>query len=209
LANRYYKTSQKQQILLAAKEEYALHGFSGTRMQAIANRAGLPKANIHYHFKNKQGLYLAVLDQIIDTWNQPFEWVSTDDDPAVALDNFIRTKVQQSYDDPAASRLFASEIIQGAPHLQEYLRNRMRPWVKARAVVIESWISAGKMRDTDPYQLIFMIWASTQHYADFQAQVLAILNKAEFDMDLQQETASFISGIILRGCGLSVKEQTP
>jgi len=65
------------------------------------------------------------------------------------------------------------------------------------------------MRETDPYQLIFMIWASTQHYADFQAQVLAILNKAEFDSDLLQETASFISGMILRGCGLSVKDNKP
>ena len=209
MANRHNRTIQKQQILTAAKQEYALHGFSGTRMQAIADRAGMPKANIHYHFKSKQGLYLAVLDQIIDTWNQPFEWVSADDDPAEALDNFIRNKVQQSYNDPAASRLFASEIIQGAPHLQEYLRHRMRPWVKARVAVIENWIKAGKMRETDPYQLIFMIWASTQHYADFQAQVLAILNKAEFDSDLLQETASFISGMILRGCGLSVKDNKP
>jgi TetR/AcrR family transcriptional regulator len=209
MANSYNRTAQKQQILAAAKEEYALHGYSGTRMQAIADRAGLPKANIHYHFKNKQRLYLAVLDQIIDNWNQPFENVSADDDPAEALDIFIRTKVQQSYDDPAASKLFASEIIQGAPHLQDYLRTQMRPWVKARAGVIESWIKAGKMQDTDPYQLIFMIWASTQHYADFQTQVLAILNKAEFDADLLDETASFISHMILKGCGLSIKEKAP
>ena len=59
-------------ILLAAQEEFATHGLKGARMQAIADRAGLPKANVHYYFKNKVSLYLAVLNNIIATWDDVF-----------------------------------------------------------------------------------------------------------------------------------------
>jgi TetR/AcrR family transcriptional regulator len=189
-------------ILLAAQEEFATHGLKGARMQAIADRAGLPKANVHYYFKNKVSLYLAVLDNIIATWDDFFNDVSVDDDPAIALDTFIRAKVRLSFENPTASRLFANEILQGAPYLSDYMSEVLRPWVSNRANVIEEWMNAGKMTATDPVLLIFMIWATTQHYADFQAQVLGILGRKEYDDDLIKQVSDFTSQTILRGCGL-------
>lgn len=189
-------------ILLAAQEEFATHGLKGARMQAIADRAGLPKANVHYYFKNKVSLYLAVLDNIIATWDDFFNDVSVDDDPAIALDTFIRAKVRLSFENPTASRLFANEILQGAPYLSDYMSEVLRPWVNNRANVIHEWMNAGKMIATDPVLLIFMIWATTQHYADFQAQVLGILGRKEYDDDLISQVSDFTSQTILRGCGL-------
>jgi TetR/AcrR family transcriptional regulator len=191
-------------ILHAAQEEFAAHGFKGARMQAIADRAHLPKANVHYYFNNKKALYLAVLNNIITSWNVFFNDVSVEDDPATALDLFIRQKIRMSFNEPSASRLFASEIIQGAPYLSDYLRNVMRPWVRDRANIIQAWIDAGKMPPTDPVQLIFMIWATTQHYADFQAQVLIILNHADYEDHMIEHIADFLSRTILTGCGLKL-----
>ena len=189
-------------ILLAAQEEFAAHGLKGARMQAIADRAGLPKANVHYYFQNKASLYLAVLDNIIARWDDFFNDVSADDDPAVALDTFIREKVRLSFENPTAARPFANEILRGAPHLSDYMSEVLRPWVNDRAKVIHEWMEAGKMTASDPVLLIFMIWATTQHYADFQAQVLGILDRKEYDEGLITQISDFVSQTILRGCGL-------
>lgn len=190
-------------ILAAAQEEFALHGFNGARMQKIADRAGLPKANIHYYFNNKASLYLAVLNNIMASWNNFFNDVTIKDDPAVALDTFIRQKVRLSFEDPTASRLFANEIIQGAPYLSDYLRDVMRPWVNDRAEIIQGWIDTGRMAPTDPVLLIFMIWATTQHYADFQVQVLSVMEQQYYQEVLIKRVSDFISHTILTGCGLS------
>ena len=190
-------------ILQAAEQEFAMHGLNGARMQAIADRAGLPKANVHYYFKNKSSLYLAVLNNIIASWNDFFNDVDIKDDPALALDTFIRQKIKLSIEQPAASRLFANEIIQGAPHLSEYLSQVMRPWVEDRAAIIQGWMDAGKMNQADPVLLIFMIWAATQHYADFQVQVLSILDQPAYDDALINRIGDFTSHTILTGLGLN------
>ncbi|MBO6657121.1 MAG: TetR family transcriptional regulator C-terminal domain-containing protein [Pseudomonadales bacterium] len=195
--DKHYST-----ILRAAQEEFAVHGFKGARMQAIADRAGLPKANVHYYFKNKNSLYLAVLDNILNSWNDFFNDVSVKDDPALSLDTFIRQKVRISFEDPSASKLFANEIIQGAPYLSGYLQDVMKPWVTERAEIIQGWIDAGKMPETDPVLLIFMIWATTQHYADFQVQVQSILETTDYDEEQINRIADFVSSTILKGCGL-------
>lgn len=199
--------SIKAHILVAAKAEFAQYGFEGARMQRVADRAGLPKPNIHYHFKSKQQLYLAVLERIIESWNLAFDQVSETSDPAEALEAFIRQKLKQAQQDPTASRLFANEMIQGAPNLKHYLNTSMRSWVQDRALVIKQWIRAGKIRDVDPERLIFLIWSATQHYADFQVQALCLLNRAEFDDNVLTETADFLVTFILQGCGLATRDR--
>lgn len=190
-------------ILQAAQDEFVLHGYKGTSMQSIADRAGLPKANIHYYFKNKANLYRAVLENILTTWNQVLADMNEDSDPADVLRKFIRSKMQLSYTNPNGSKIFAMEIIQGAPHLKEYISKDMRAWVKEKTTVIESWIQQGKMRAVDPTHLIFMIWATTQHYADFNTQVLEITNRREYDDEEIDRITGFLTDIILTGLGLS------
>ena len=192
-----------QTILKAAEEEFALSGYAGASTQKIADRAGLAKANVHYYFSSKEKLYLAVLDNIIHLWNDYFDEIKVEDDPAEVLDNFIRKKVALAYSHPRASKLFATEIIQGAPHLGDYIRTEMRQWVRRKASVIDEWIAQGRMKQVDSTQLIFLIWSSTQHYADFDTQVLTIMNRAEYEPEMIGGIADFLSQMILSGCGLT------
>lgn len=211
MTTKKYKTGKirernSEQILIAAEQEFVLHGYKGTSMQSIADRAQLPKANIHYYFKNKSNLYRAVLENITETWNEALEDMSPDMDPAIVLSRFIEAKVQLSYTNPNGSKIFAMEIIQGAPHVKDHVSSDQRLWVKEKADVIQSWIDQGKMRPVDPTHLIFLIWSSTQHYADFNTQVLEIMNRREYDEQEIAKISHFLKDMILTGCGLKVPE---
>ncbi len=211
MTTKKYKTGKirernSEQILIAAEQEFVLHGYKGTSMQSIADRAQLPKANIHYYFKNKANLYRAVLENITNTWNEALEDMSADMDPAIVLARFIEAKVQLSYTNPNGSKIFAMEIIQGAPHVKDNVSSEQRQWVKEKAAVIQSWIDQGKMRPVDPVHLIFLIWSSTQHYADFNTQVLEIMNRREYDEQEIARISHFLKDMILTGCGLKVPE---
>ena len=197
------RTRNSQQILQAAQEEFVLHGFKGTSMQSIADRAQLPKANIHYYFKNKANLYKVVLEEIMGAWNQVLADMTSQSDPAEVLTRFIRAKMQLSYTNPNGSKIFAMEIIQGAPHLKEYISKDMRHWVREKSNVISSWIDQGKMRKVEPSYLIFMIWASTQHYADFNTQVLEVMNRREYDDEEIENITQFLTDMILKGLDLA------
>ena len=192
-----------QAILQAAEAEFVRHGYRGASVQAIADRAGLPKANVQYYFQRKSYLYLSVLNRIVELWNRQFDQIRIDDDPAEALDGFIRTKVRLAFEQPQASKLFAMEIIAGAPHLDGFIASDMRDWLEARERVIQSWIDQGRMAPVDPRLLIFLIWSSTQHYGDFDAQVLRLLDRPSYDEATQARVADFLSQHILRGCGLT------
>lgn len=208
MSTQKYKTGairerNNENILAAAEQEFVLHGFKGTSMQAIADRAGVPKANIHYYFKSKGNLYRALLENILTTWNEVLSDINADSDPAHILSLFIRTKIRLSYTHPNASKIFAMEIIQGAPYLKDYISGAMRLWVREKTQVIQSWINAGKIRAVDPTHLIFMIWSSTQHYADFETQVLEVTNKRQYEEEDILRIGDFLEDMILRGCGLT------
>ncbi|MGO1502021.1 MAG: TetR/AcrR family transcriptional regulator [Marinobacter sp.] len=196
----------REQILAAAEKEFAHNGFGATTVQKIADRAGLPKSNVLYYFSNKKRMYYALMDDIMGRWNNVFSKVTPEDDPATTLAGFIHVKMEMSRTHPLASRLFAMEIIQGAPVLKEYLATTMKDWVRERATVIQQWIDTGRMGNVDPVQLILLIWSSTQHYADFQVQILAIEDKGTYTKKDFEHAAEFLTQVILRGCGLEVPE---
>ncbi len=198
------RVQNMRKIIRAAELEFVRHGYKGTSMQAIADRAELPKANIHYYFKSKAKLYNCVLENITQLWNATLADLSEDDDPATVLKRYIRTKVELSMTYPEASKIYAMEVIQGAPHLQEQLRKHTRQWMRERVKIMESWIAQGKMKPVNPTHLIFLIWSSTQHYADFDTQVLNITNQREYEQDDIEAITKFLCDVILSGCDLAV-----
>ncbi|KZZ75465.1 TetR family transcriptional regulator [Oleiphilus sp. HI0130] len=197
------REQNRKNILAAAEDSFVKNGFKGTSMQSIADAAELPKANVLYYFKSKQALYLAVLDEIIRRWDESIDDMSEGDDPAEVLGNYIHAKVDLAIQYPNASKIFALEIIQGAPNLQDHLRSNLRAWVRDKSKIIQSWIDQGKMNAVDPEHLIFMIWSTTQHYADFDTQILTVTNKLEYDELDVQRIKDLLCTIILGGCGLS------
>lgn len=196
-----------QKILDAAENEFVKHGYKGTTIQSISDTAGLPKSNIHYYFSNKAKLYNELLMNIVLRWNENFTNVTADDDPTEILELYIRTKIKQALLYPNASKIYATEIIQGAPHMNEFLRADTRKWLKTNCKIIESWIVQGKMNKVDPEQLFFLIWSSTQHYADFEAQISTISDKDNYKIDDIDHISQFLCHMILSGCGLTPKHK--
>lgn len=167
--------ANEARILDAGLDVFSTYGFRGATVDQIAARAGMTKPNLLYYFRRKEGIYLAVLRRTLEEWLQPLEHLSAEGDPAAEISAYIDRKLELSRESPAASRLFAMEIMQGAPVLKSVLTGRLKKLVDEKAAVIRSWTKAGKLAPVDPYHLIFMIWATTQHYADFEVQIRALL----------------------------------
>jgi len=196
------RVKSEQNILKAAQEEFIIHGYKGASVQSIADRAQLPKANVLYYFKNKENIYHAVLELTLDMWDQGIGDITFDDGPKRAIEKIIAAKVKMSFENPNASKIYAMEIIQGAQHLKEFARTYLRKWVREKSKIFQVWIDNGEMADVNPVNLIFLIWSSTQHYADFETQILTIMNRADYEEDDVQQVTNFLSDIILRGCKL-------
>lgn len=196
------RKKNKALILNAAKTEFVTYGFKGASIKRIAERAEIPRANIHYYFEDKTDLYQQLLTEIIDTWNNNYDTFNEKDDPKEALTAYIQSKVMYSRNEPEASRIFASEIIHGAPVLEEYLSGEFKAWVNDKVAVINAWIEAGKIDAINPYHLLFLIWGSTQHYADFNVQVLAAVGKRKLTKADYQEIADSVTQFVLKACGI-------
>jgi TetR/AcrR family transcriptional regulator len=202
------RKKNKALILNAAKKEFVTFGFEGASIKRIAERANIPRANIHYYFANKMELYQELLSNIVSIWNAKFDSLNMDDDPKTVLSAYIRSKVMYSRDDPDASRIFASEIIHGAPVLNDYLSTDFKVWVQTKVDVIQYWIKQQLIDDINPYHLLFLIWGATQHYADFNVQVLAAMDKAEMDEQSFDAVVNSITTIVLKGCGVKTTKHT-
>jgi len=197
------RAKSQVKILAAARTEFVLQGYRGATVQSIADRAELPKANILYYFKNKENIYHAVLEHTLQMWDEGIGDIEVDEGPKVAIEKFIEAKVRMSFNHPEASKIYAMEIIQGAQHLKDYARTYQRKWVREKAKLFQQWIDNGEMANVDPVHLIFLIWSATQHYADFDTQILTIMNRADFEEADVEQVISFLNDIILRGCGLA------
>lgn len=189
-------------ILAAAERVFAGAGFGGATMAAMAEASGLPKANLHYYFGSKLALYRAVLARILEDWLVPTEGITPQADPRLAIETYIRSKMDLSVQRPHASKVFANELLHGAPVLKSLLSCELRELVQTKAAVIDSWIAAGRMAPVDSVHLFFTIWAATQTYADFDVQVSAVLGVAELTAPDHARATEHVVSLILRGCGL-------
>jgi TetR/AcrR family transcriptional regulator len=189
----------ERRILAAAESVFADTGYAGATTGEIARRASLPKPNLHYYFKTKEELYQRVLTDIIDDWLGSADQIVPGAEPDVALRAYIRGKIELARAKPLASRVFANEIIHGAPHLKPFLETKLRDWVETKTAVIRGWIAAGKIKPVDPYHLFFVIWAATQTYADFEAQICAVLRRDQLGAADYDLAAAQLGGLILDG----------
>ncbi len=164
-------------ILDAGLEVFSTHGFRGATLDAIAQAAGLSKPNVLYYFASKDAIYQALLARLLENWLDPLRALDPDGDPCAELMGYMHRKLAMSRDYPRESRLFANEILAGAPQIGGVLRGNLRRLVDERAGVIAGWAAAGRIAPVDPHHLIFSIWALTQHYADFAVQVQAVLGE--------------------------------
>ncbi|MEH6523433.1 TetR family transcriptional regulator C-terminal domain-containing protein [Sulfitobacter sp.] len=163
-------------ILDAALDVFSRDGYGGSTLDAIANGAGLSKPNLLYYFDGKKEIYVTLLSQLLETWLDPLIELDPEGDPVEELLSYVRHKLDMALEMPAESKLFAGEMLQGAPRMADHLNNELKPLFDRKCQIIQDWIDAGRLAPVDPPHLIFSIWSSTQHYADFGAQVAALLD---------------------------------
>ena len=188
-------------ILEAAERVFAEAGFGGATMQLIADMAGLPKANLHYYFPTKEALYRRVVQNIFEIWLDAASSFDGAAGPVEGIGAYVRAKMDISRRHPHGSKVWAAEVMHGAPVIQDYLETTLRAWTEGRMAVIQRWIDEGKMAPIDPRHLLYMLWATTQHYADFGHQI-ETLNGGEALSDRQwREATESVTQIILRGIG--------
>ena len=189
-------------ILEAALDVFSQHGFRGATLDQIAKAAGLSKPNVLYYFPSKEAIHGALLAGLMDTWLEPLRALNDEGDPVEELLDYVERMLEMSRDMPRESRLFAGEVLQGAPRFGAFVAGPLKELVDEKAALIQDWVDAGRIAPVDPYHLIFSIWASTQHYADFDTQVRAILQPTG---EKKKENARvFLRGMyagLLRGTG--------
>lgn len=191
-----------EKILVCAEKVFAEKGYGSTSMGDIAEEAGLPRSNLHYYFSTKDELYRAVLLDLLDVWKQDALCFEMFDDPRVVLSSYIRAKMNHSRSRPHGSKVWANEIIHGAPMLGETLDDSLYSWAKMKEAKIRQWVEDQRILPVEPSSLLYMIWASTQHYADFSHQV-KVLNDHQALSEMQFEKAvQTVTSVILRGIGL-------
>lgn len=168
-------------ILEAALEVFAAQGFRGATLDQIAEVAGLSKPNLLYYFPSKEAIHLDLLTGLLDLWLGPLRALDPAGEPVAEILAYVRRKLEMSRDYPRESRLFANEVLAGAPRLAAVIAGELGALVEEKAAVIRAWAAAGRIRPVHPKHLIFSIWALTQHYADFDVQVRLVLGPAEPD----------------------------
>ncbi|RWO56505.1 TetR family transcriptional regulator C-terminal domain-containing protein [Mesorhizobium sp.] len=190
---------KRELILEAALEVFSTSGFRGSTIDQIAEAAGMSKPNLLYYFRRKEDIHETLMQRLLDTWLAPLRELDDIGDPLTELRSYIRRKLEMARDFPKESRLFANEILQGAPRIMPMLEGELKTLVDEKAAVIKGWMRAGKIAPTDPWHLIFSIWATTQHYADFDVQVRAVLGPDRGGDGRFEDAASFLEQLFIDG----------
>ena len=165
----------RRKVLDAALDVFSAQGFRGATLDQIAEVAGLSKPNLLYYFPSKEAIHHCLLTELMEVWLAPLHRLDPAGEPMAEILGYVRRKIEMSRDMPRESRLFANEVLQGAPRIGEGLAGELKALVDEKAAVIARWMAEGRIAPCDPHHLIFSIWALTQHYADFDVQVRAVL----------------------------------
>ena len=197
-------------ILGEAVRQFAECGYEGTSIATVAERAGLSKQNLMYYFPTKQALYQRVLDNVLDDWLARMATLADPGkEPGDVLRAYVRAKLQYSREQPLASRVYAMEVISGAKLYADQIRRRVIPLLRADIAVFERWIAEGKIAPVNATHLLFSIWAMTQTYADFSAQMTLVLDRDPLQQSDFDDAERLITGMVLAAVGLQDKPCQP
>ena len=185
-------------IVAEAVRVFAECGYEGASIAAVAENAGLSKQNLMYYFPTKQALYQRVLDDVLDEWLDRMDNLADPaQDPRDVLRAYIQAKLRFSREQPWASRVYAMEVISGAQLYGEQIQARVVPLLRKDIDVFERWISEGKIAAINATHLLFAIWAMTQSYADFSAQMALVLNRKNLTRKDFDDAEKMITDMVL------------
>ncbi|MEL6784505.1 MAG: TetR family transcriptional regulator C-terminal domain-containing protein [Pseudomonadota bacterium] len=192
------RVDKEEHILDCALNVFAAHGFRGSTLDQIAQEAGLSKPNLLYYFKGKEDIHRRLLSRLLENWLAPLHQLDPAGDPLAEIRGYIQRKLEMARDYPRESRLFANEMLRGAPHVSEELQD-LRGLVDEKSAILKGWMDEGRMARVDPKHLIFSIWATTQHYADFDVQVRTVLGDEGKGDGRFHDAARFLDHLFIEG----------
>ena len=184
----------RKRILDAALEVFSRNGYRGSTLDQIAGRAGLSKPNMLYYFSGKEEIHLTLLNGLMEIWLAPLRDIDPDGEPLEEILGYVHRKIDMSFEFPRESRLFANEIMQGAPRMRPHLEANLKPLFDNAVTLIEQWMREGRLASVNPVHLLFSIWATTQHYADFNTQVQMLASEDNG----HQNAGSFLDALYRR-----------
>jgi len=194
-------------ILTAALDVFSENGFRGATLDRIASTANMSKPNLLYYFKSKEEIHVALLTGLLDVWLAPLRELSPHGEPADEIGSYIRRKLESSRQFPRESRLFANEMLAGAPHIEDFLQNELKQLVDEKAAIFQEWIDEQRLAPCEPRHLLFAIWSTTQHYADFSVQVRHVLGLQPGDVSYYDEAARMLETLFLGQLMLTPKNR--
>ncbi len=193
-------TQKRHQLLAAALDVFSQYGFNGASLDEIAQLAEMHKSNIFYYYQNKEALYVEVLTTVMQKWLAPLQVLKAELEPAEALTEYLIQKIDVSRNQPKASKLYALEVIQGAPHILAILKGPLKKLFKRKAKVIMAWQEQGKIsKEIDAELLIINIWGMTQNYADFSTQIEMLTGKTLRNRSMYQRSIEHTIHLMLYG----------
>ena len=188
---------KRELILQAALDVFSVQGLRGATLDKISDAAGMSKPHVVYYFDSKDAIYTELLESLLEIWLSPLRELSSEGEPLAEILTYVRRKLRMSQEMPRESKLFATEVLHGAPRTREALSGELKDLVDQKAALIARWSADGKIAKVDPHHLIFSIWAMTQHYADFDVQVRAILGQKRSG-SLFDEADAYLTDFIVR-----------
>ena len=199
------RARNEAKILKAAVALFATKGFDGTRMGEVAERSGLPRANVYYYFPTKKRMYNAAIESVLDGWDRAFEHIEASREPRQAISDYVVAKLEYSRKHSAESRFFANEVLSGAKFLRRHNRH-MQEVTRQRSAVVEQWIEKGKIATVDPHHFFIMLWSATQFYADFAYLASRVLDKRKLTSKDYEAAAETIVKVVLDGCSTGTEK---
>lgn len=151
----------QQTILLAARDEFALYGLAGARVDRIAERADINKRLIYYYFKSKDDLFLAVLENTYADIRAAEQKLHLDEmDPVEAIRELVSFTWHYYLEHPEFISLLNSENQHNAAHLKK--SSRIQEMNSPLVQMLDTVLERGRRQELfragiDPIQLYISI----------------------------------------------------
>lgn len=197
------RDQKEARILRAAEKLLAVRGLHGTRMDHIAQAARLSRPTIYYYFSSKQKIYRRIIKELHNAWVGALQQIAPEREPKEAISDYIRAKIDYARKHPAASKIFTKEVMRGSGMLTEAEDERIKALTDEKCMVIRGWMNAGKMDHMDPRHFFFLLWGTTQYYADFEQLIKSVLGVKKLTQAHFESGIKTVTHIVLKGCGLS------
>ncbi|GLO13307.1 transcriptional regulator [Pseudomonas putida] len=201
LGNPGIRRKNQKLILKAASESFAATGFTATHSHEIAERAGVPKANLYYYFQTKENLYVQVLMSFVEPLVKASAALRKNDDPIAGLRAYIKARIRIIREHPFSAAVFSQELLSGGRRLPEACKNVLHEEARHNVACLRNWIDHGRLAPCDPEHLMIFIWSATRTYTNLAWQMSQIRgvaqpDKSDFDRATRTVTRMVLSGVV-------------